>query len=241
MKKEYWFILIAYIAMQLSSIVGVPIMMGVGFGLGWRGEELQIKSGGYWIVISFVITLLIVLLFLRNERKQELVREHQSSVSTSVLWAIGGVFMAFFAQIIAASIEKAIGIEPGSENTLRIMELIQSIPAVMIVSSIIGPILEEIVFRKIIFGALYKKMNFFFAALLSSVIFGFAHFEPIHIILYSAMGFTFAFLYVKTNRILVPIIAHMTMNTIVVILQSYREEMEEFIKQAETAAFLLLF
>ncbi len=227
--------------MQLSSIVGVPIMMGVGLGFGWEGEELQIKSGGYWIVISFVTTLLIVLLFLRNERKQELAREQRASVSSSALWAIGGVFMALFAQIIAASIEKAIGIEPGSENTLRIMELIQSIPAVMIVSSIIGPILEEIVFRKIIFGALYKKMNFFFAALLSSVIFGFAHFEPIHIILYSAMGFTFAFLYVKTKRILVPIIAHMTMNTLVVIMQSYREEMEEFIKQAETAAAFLLF
>ena len=55
-----------------------------------------------------------------------------------------------------------------------------------------------------------------------------------HVILYSAMGFTFAFLYVKTKRIIVPIIAHVTMNTMVVLLQSvFREDIERMIKEAE--------
>ena len=36
------------------------------------------------------------------------------------------------------------------------------------------------------------------------------------------MGFTFAFLYVQTKRIIVPIFAHVMMNTIVVVMQLYR-------------------
>jgi uncharacterized protein len=90
------------------------------------------------------------------------------------------------------------------------------------------------VFRKIIFGVLYEKMNFFFAALVSSIIFALAHFEPEHVILYSAMGFTFAFLYVKTKRILVPIFAHVAMNTSVVLIQSiYKDEIQKIMKEAE--------
>jgi membrane protease YdiL (CAAX protease family) len=58
--------------------------------------------------------------------------------------------------------------------------------------------------------------------------------EPHHILLYSAMGFTFAFLYVKTKHILVPIFAHVAMNTLVVVVQSvYRDEITELMRKAE--------
>jgi uncharacterized protein len=48
------------------------------------------------------------------------------------------------------------------------------------------------------------------------------------------MGFTFAFLYVKTKHILVPIFAHVAMNTLVVVMQSvYRDDIEKIIREAE--------
>lgn len=128
----------------------------------------------------------------------------------------------------------------GSENTQQIISIIESFPFVILVSSFIGPILEEIVFRKIIFGALHKRLNFFLSALISSVIFALAHFEPEHIILYSTMGFTFAYLYVKTQRIIVPIIAHVTMNTFVVLIQSvYREDIERILRDMEKIQSLI--
>ena len=107
----------------------------------------------------------------------------------------------------------------GSENTKAILNIIKAMPLMIIVSSIVGPILEEIIFRKIIFGVLYEKTNFFFAGLISSVIFGIVHQDLTHLLLYTAMGFTFAFLYVQTKRIIVPIFAHVMMNTIVVVMQ----------------------
>jgi len=234
LKKEYWYIIIAYIAMQLSSLIGIPLVAFVGAGMGKSLEEMETLSIPYWLVISFTLTLVIVLLILRKEKRVEDDLRGMASPASSAAWAIAGVFLALLAQSFAASIESMIGIEMGSENTQEIIKLIETFPIVILISSIIGPILEEIVFRKIIFGSLHKKMNFFFAALISSVIFAFAHFEPEHVILYSAMGFTFAFLYVKTKRIIVPIIAHVTMNTFVVLLQSvFREDIERMIKEAE--------
>ncbi|KAB2330025.1 CPBP family intramembrane glutamic endopeptidase [Bacillus mesophilum] len=238
MKKEYWIILIVYIAMQLSSIVGLPLMVfGSELITGTRMDQGTAVSS--WLVISFSLALIIILFLLRKDMKVERSLSEQSSVVKSIAWAIGGVFLALIAQSVAANIEYMIGIEMGSENTQQIMSIIETSSIVILVVSIIGPILEEIIFRKIIFGSLHKRFNFFISALLSSVIFAAAHTEFEHLLLYSAMGFTFAFLYVKTKRILVPIFAHVAMNSLVVVMQLNMEEIEKWLEEMEhVAAFI---
>lgn len=229
MKKEYGYILIAYILMQLSIFIGVPLVYRIGIRAGQDPVFMRQAAPGYWIVISFSITLIIILLILRKARTDALlVRKAPASPGKSIVWAIAGVFLALFAQGIAANIEANLfGVDPGSKNTENILQIIKTFPASMLVSSIFGPILEEIVFRKIIFGSLYKRFSFWIAATISSVIFAMAHMEFEHILLYSAMGFTFAFLYVRTGRILVPIFAHVAMNTLVVVVQLfYRDQLQ---------------
>ncbi|SFB26265.1 MULTISPECIES: CPBP family intramembrane glutamic endopeptidase [unclassified Bacillus (in: firmicutes)] len=236
MKKEYWIILIIYIGMQFSSLVGVPLFSFAGTLLGQDGKNAEILSVAYWLVFSFSVTLILVLFLLRKEMSESRFnRSTDQSMGSNIGWGLAGIFLAMASQSIAASIENMLGVEMGSKNTQQIIHIIETLPIVMLVSSIIGPILEEIVFRKIIFGSLYKKYNFFISALISSVIFALAHFEPEHILLYSAMGFTFAFLYVRTKNILVPIFAHVAMNTIVVLIQSiYKEDIERLIKETES-------
>ncbi|MGG1680096.1 lysostaphin resistance A-like protein [Neobacillus sp. NRS-1170] len=230
MKREYWIILIVYIVMQFSSLIGVPLFM---FGFRHFGGKLELAVP-VWLLASFTIALIIILFMLRNEMKGQSFDRKGSSFSYSAMWAVAGFFLALFAQYAAAIIEHLIGIEAGSENTKEIVNIIETFPLAIFVTSIVGPILEEIVFRKIIFGALHKRFNFFISAIISSVIFAAAHMEFQHILLYSAMGFTFAFLYVKTKRIIVPIFAHVTMNTLVVLVQSvYREDIERLMREAE--------
>ncbi|MFB9827793.1 lysostaphin resistance A-like protein [Lederbergia wuyishanensis] len=213
--------MITYIAMQLSVFIGMPLVGFAGVLLFHiEPAKMDILATGIWVVFSFLVGLIIILLILRKAEPQTRVEKLEPlPVASSVLWAIGGIFIAFVAQMIGVMIETAIGIKPGSENTENIMNLIKLVPLVVLSSSIFGPILEEIVFRKVIFGLLYNRYPFWVAALLSSLIFSLAHFDPMHIILYAAMGFTFAFLYVKTKRIIVPIISHMMMNTMVTVVQ----------------------
>src|SRR5699024_5835031 len=79
----------------------------------------------------------------------------------------------------------------------------------------------------IIFGTLYTRSNFWIAAILSSFIFGLIHQEFEHILIYTSMGFVFAFLYVKTKSILTPIIVHIVLNSFSIIMQ-YSLDPEDF-------------
>ncbi|AMX84743.1 abortive infection protein [Geobacillus subterraneus] len=234
MKRHYWYIMITYIAMQLSAFIGVPLLraLGVGQEAETRLEAAQLASG-YWAVISFLAAFVIILWLLRGDRDEREMR--QLPLASSWMWAIFGVVLALAAQSIAANIEwRLLGIEPGSENTRQIINIIRLTPLLVIVTSVIGPILEELIFRKIIFGSLYKKYNFWPAALVSSLLFAVVHMELEHLLLYTAMGLTFAFLYAKTGRIFVPIFAHVAMNTFVVTVQLLlADELENMMRQAE--------
>lgn len=231
MKARYWYVILTYIIMQFSGILGIPLLLLLGIG-----DDLHPNTIiALWTVISFVAALPIVLFLLRQDIKERHQSLHRSSKGEAIGWAIAGIFMAMTAQVIAANIEiHILGIEAGSENTQEIMALVKSLPLLVIVVSIIGPILEEIIFRQIIFGSLYKKFNFFISALISSLIFAVVHMDFTHLLIYTAMGFTFAFLYVRTKRIIVPIFAHVAMNTFVVVVQTiFADDIERIMKQAE--------
>ncbi len=229
MEKRHWYVILAYVIMQFSSILGVPLL----YNLGVRPEEVAVA---YWLIFSFFTAMVVILLLLRKDMQLNNQREGSSPLHIAILWAIIGVFLALFAQGIAATIEnKLFGIEPGSENTEFLVEIAKATPLFILVTSIIGPILEEIIFRKLLFGNLHKRFNFFISALLSSIVFAIVHMDFTHILIYTAMGFTFAFLYVKTKRILVPIIAHVSMNTLVVLIQLvYKDDLEKYQEQLDT-------
>lgn len=237
MKKNYWLIILTYVAMQLSGVIGLPLMAWIlpNFVAEDQINDYSIVS---WIVISFSIALVITLFLLRNERQlkdRSMDLWERMPLGGSLAWAIGGIFLALIAQAVAGTIEQQVfGIKGESQNTQNILSLIEMFPVVILITSVIGPILEEIVFRKILFGALYKRLGFFLSALISSVIFSLAHGEPEHTLLYSAMGFTFAFLYVHTGRIIVPIIAHVSMNTLVILISTYSGDMIKEIEKAQS-------
>ncbi|QTM98146.1 CPBP family intramembrane metalloprotease [Sediminibacillus dalangtanensis] len=234
MPKRYWYVIMTYIIMQLSGAFLVPFI-----------DMLNIDRFTFsvsWSIISFVAALVITLLLLRPDMRQGSDR-NASGAGGIIGWSALGVAMAYMAQYAAVIIETMVlGIKPGSENTMQIMEIARAAPIFIIIPTIIAPILEEIIFRKIIFGSLYKRMNFFIAALASSIIFGLVHMDVTHIITYTGMGLVFAFLYVHTNRIIVPIITHMAMNTITVIAQFSidPEELDQMLEQWEKMQMILI-
>lgn len=218
--------------MQFSGYLGIPLLNELGV------PENQLF--GMWGTISFVAALFIILYMLIPEMKSRHRDAERVSKGSAVMWSIIGIFMAYAAQIIASLIEiNVFGIQPGSENTEMLVEIVKDVQYFMIVTAIVGPILEEIIFRKIIFGSLHKRFNFFISALISSLIFAAVHADFTHLLIYTAMGFTFAFLYVRTKRLIVPIAAHVAMNTLVLIVQIFlADEIKEMEKQLETAQLI---
>ncbi|WP_121640647.1 CPBP family intramembrane glutamic endopeptidase [Virgibacillus sp. Bac330] len=233
MPKRYWWVIISYIITQFSVILTGSIVYSAF-------PVSKLEASIYGGVISFLLGLIVVLLLMRSDMKQGLQQRDGASIWGIITWSILGTFMAIFSQGIANFIQIALlGIAPGSENTQGIMTMARAIPLFVIIPVLTAPILEEIIFRKIIFGTLYKRTNFFIAALISAALFAIIHGEPQHILVYGTMGLVFAYLYVKTKRIIVPIFAHMAMNGIVVIAQ-YNLDPAEIEKQLNELQTVLL-
>ncbi|PYZ92162.1 CPBP family intramembrane metalloprotease [Salipaludibacillus keqinensis] len=229
MTKKYWLILITFILMQVSPLAVILILLQTGFS----GTEAELQ--GMAIFIAFTLGFLIISwIALRTKPDREFI-EDRADVGKTVLWSILGIFMAFAAQYAASIIEVyLLGIEPGSENTEVIVDMATAVPYMIIVVAVFVPIMEELVFRMVIFGSLYKRFGFWIAAIVSGLIFAIVHWDFEHLLVYLAMGIVFAFLYVKTKRIIVPIIAHVGINSFVMLVQViYGERLQEFIEQME--------
>lgn len=232
MSKKYWFVILIYIVAQVLSLVA-PLVLFLFF-------EVDIMALAIYANIVFFLLAVVGTYFLMRKDLQQEKQEHPLSVGTIIGWTILGIVLAWVAQIIAISIETSVlGIDQGSENTAEIVNLTRMNPLFFIIPVLTAPILEELIFRKIIFGSLYKRMNFFFAVLLSSLLFGVLHLDLQHLLIYFAMGIALAYIYVKTKRIIVPILVHMGMNAIVIAGQLLIDP--EDLEQIQQEVSLILF
>src|SRR5699024_9185487 len=150
-----------------------------------------IDSLVYSQLFGFALATVLSLFILRKDIKNEL-KNNDTTIGKIISWSIIGIFLAYLAQFVAASIEMfLLNIEPGSENTADIMNIINASTLFLLIPAIFAPILEELLFRKIIFGSLYRRMNFFWAAILSSLAFGVIHLDLTHLLIYSCLGVVF--------------------------------------------------
>ena len=99
------------------------------------------------------------------------------------------------------------------------------------------PILEELLFRGILFRVLRKWLSFAWAMLISALAFGFYHGNLVQFIYAGICGLLFAYLYEKCGSVLFPIMSHMVMNIVSVVLT----HTETFAWMMESQAKALLF
>lgn len=85
-------------------------------------------------------------------------------------------------------------------------------------SGILIPIVEEFLFRGLVFRVLRKWLSFPWAMLISAVGFGAYHGNLVQFVYAGICGLLLAYLYEKYNSIVVPILSHMMMNIASVVL-----------------------
>lgn len=89
---------------------------------------------------------------------------------------------------------------------------------IIIPIAFLGPIVEEIVFRKVIVQEfLNMSLKPYMAILLSALLFGLIHMNPAQMVFAFAAGLIFGWIYLKTGSILPGIIGHIINNTIGII------------------------
>lgn len=233
-------ILLIFIGVQLA-VLPVGIIMGVTSPeLG--PAELITAVIPYQFIAFLIGTILVIIIGNLHQNKNAIERGGQTDVPVTLVWIVGGVILAYASQVIAGLINVyVLGNPLESQNTNEIMDMIESMPLMILIVVILGPIIEEYVFRRAIFAEVYslfpmkstgyKVLGFLVAGLVSGLIFAVAHFDFTHIIIYLAMSYAFSFLYVMTGRLLVPVLIHIIMNGLVVGLQIFLGDHIEDLQQ----------
>ncbi|MBE6644393.1 MAG: CPBP family intramembrane metalloprotease [Ruminococcaceae bacterium] len=115
--------------------------------------------------------------------------------------------------IIGNTLNNFFGVLKGSSVTDHTSELISSMPIwlTILVVVIIGPVIEELIFRKLMIDRLSRYGNTV-AILVSAISFGLFHGNLYQFFYAALVGIVFGFMYAKTRNVIYPILMHVLVN-----------------------------
>ncbi|OZH67886.1 CPBP family intramembrane glutamic endopeptidase [Enterococcus faecium] len=167
--------------------------------------------------VMYILGAVVLAIFYFKQREPLAIESavKKASAPKIVIYGLVGIFVALILQSIAVMLESVLfGKATPSENTQNIIQMIMEAPAFILA----GPIMEEFVFRRSILGIISRYSNFWVGAVISSLLFAFAHNDG-HLLIYFFLGFFFSLEYKATGRIWTSMITHVGMNTLVVLVQ----------------------
>ncbi|MFU1892195.1 lysostaphin resistance A-like protein [Enterococcus faecium] len=171
--------------------------------------------------VMYILGAVVLAIFYFKQREPLAIESavKKASAPKIVIYGLVGIFVALILQSIAVMLESVLFCEATpSENTQNIIQMIMEAPAFILATTVAGPIMEEFVFRRSILGIISRYSNFWFGAVISSLLFAFAHNDG-HLLIYFFLGFFFSLEYKATGRIWTSMITHVGMNTLVVLVQ----------------------
>ena len=171
--------------------------------------------------VMYILGAVVLAIFYFKQREPLPIESavKKASAPKIVIYGLVGIFVALILQSIAVMLESVLfGKATPSENTQNIIQMIMEAPAFILATTVAGPIMEEFVFRRSILGIISRYSNFWVGAVISSLLFAFAHNDG-HLLIYFFLGFFFSLEYKATGRIWTSMITHVGMNTLVVLVQ----------------------
>lgn len=207
--------------MILMQLFILPFLLDILFKNGIEVDNLQAN------VIYYVIGLAFVLLFMTHYLRDCFYMEKKSKLFFTVLTGFGIFYIISFVKTYALLI---LGIEIPNPNNDTVMDLVSlNIYTMTAITVIMAPIVEEVLFRGVLFGTIRKKSKLF-AFIFSILVFAVYHvwsyivaYKDLSYLLaildYIPAGFALAWVYEKSNNIWYCILLHMIINGIAVFSQ----------------------
>lgn len=201
--------LITYLAIfLLPSVINLFVRLGALF---------------IWVeTIDYLVgAALLVVINLKNSEINQ-IETRRIPFFRAIAWGIIGTALVIVLQFVVSYVTFILGQNPASANTATLVTLAKINPFFVLAITVGAPIMEELVFRKVLFGNLStlfgmrSNLGLTIMAIISSLAFAFMHNDS-HIFLYAAIGLLFCWLYHKTGRIQTSMIAHILMNGLVVL------------------------
>ena len=218
--KSIFSLIFIYIGIEfLAAIILIPfaIVLNLIFKVNLLGNQYDSILD---LIVNCTDQVLGIYFFTKIYRKKEFnvpkINNHMSLktlgkyalISLGVsgisnLWIFLMQFLATYSPTIKSSLESFIQHD----------KIFNANPILAFISvAILAPIVEEIIFRGIIFNESSKYKGGAFPIIISALLFGLAHMQPIQIVYAFIVGLIFGFVYSKTHSLPIVMFLHMLNN-----------------------------
>lgn len=220
MKTAIKLVLVYFLLQLLGGLTASPLIMLyvylVGDSLDFAEvERLQLAPA---MLLGFVYTIY----YLRSAGHLSGLKEWLSPLSVpTMLWGfLGGVAVVTLSDMVVSQLTFLPDLMKDTFASL------QSGWLGILCMAVLGPILEELLFRGAITKVLLEKYEPTTAILLSGLVFGVFHINPVQVVSATLAGFFFAWLYFKTRNLLPCMLIHIFNNSLSVYLTKTYPEVE---------------
>ncbi|SKA27537.1 CAAX protease self-immunity [Enhydrobacter aerosaccus] len=131
------------------------------------------------------------------------------------------VFGAIGTLVLSVAVSK---IGPEVKGMQAVEELVREPRAFLsslLLLGLLAPVVEELIFRGLLYGWIAGRWGTIPAWLVSSIAFAIAHYEPAHILLVLPLGLLFGYLRRRTDSLLPSTVAHIVNNSFAVLAAAY--------------------
>ena len=202
-----------YLIYALCTIAFPLIILNI-IGIGSElGNNINVK-----LIVSAVCNYILpfpVLFYLMKKLDSDRLETESLNIKTFLLYFCISFTLMIIGNIVGLALTALIGNLIQSDVTNPIQTLINSsdIMLNLIIISIIGPIFEELFFRKLLIDRTIKY-GARISIILSATLFGLMHGNLNQFFYAFLLGGFFAYVYIKTGKIIYPILLHISLNLI---------------------------
>lgn len=249
MKKLFYTIWISIypiiIYTMVQFVLGILIAAAALLYGEWFGAEIDIvdfiaDNGLIFTAICATITYIPLIVFYivdgKNVRNDYI---DSANFFDYIMAVLGGAGIAIILNLVISFSR----ISDFDSQFREVSESLSSPPLIvsLICAGIIVPVVEELIFRGLIFNRIKNQYNTVAAILISSLMFGIYHMNLTQGLYATILGLCIAYVYNKVGNFLIPVMIHMSANIIVLIIGEFGENIEYASLSTMQMIFVLIF
>lgn len=216
---SFLFPLVIFSPLIIAKILNLPLAEHIG---------MTADNFGLFVIVSQAISLVVTLILIASKlRKLDLPWSKVGLKRFKIFQAVryvGGYYVIIFGLLmLLAIIASSLGVQPpattdGETGGTKLLEFMGSFWLTFALSVILAPIIEEIIFRGVLFPAISKRYGLVSGVVISSFVFTLVHIDPINMISVLPLGVFLAIMYQRTGSIYPGMMLHASWNFMVLLI-----------------------
>ena len=201
-----WALLVACTGMVAAILAGIPTVIIAGSPKNPGDVAMNVIEAAFYLGGAAVLVPALERLSGLSLPQLGLRRLEPRAWGLIVFGAVAVFALQFCYQFVLIALHQQNHVQAGFEKFAVHSPLAATM--VLINGAAIAPFCEELFFRGLLFNALSVRMPVLFAAILSGIVFGGAHGDPVLLPVLALFGVLQALLYRATGNLYVPIAVH---------------------------------